>query len=183
MRAAGLSQFDLARPGLMLAALGAALLAVLSAYLLPAATRSFKDLTFEVRNKYASAVLQKLTGIRFRDRDKLKAGIESGTEATQGAERSSEKCEVRWNLKRLVIKHILKLIENDPGIDRFQLSEGEVVKSGDGPDQRALQGVHVGIRREKAETGERNKDLVVIALDDTEKDQSNVILERRKEPL
>jgi lipopolysaccharide export system permease protein len=61
MRAAGLSQLGLAKPALILATIGAALLFVLSAYLLPAATRGFKDLQFEIRNKFVSSVIQEGT--------------------------------------------------------------------------------------------------------------------------
>src|SRR5215469_7590583 len=46
MRAAGVSQFALARPALLLGALGAGVLLMLSLYLLPAANRGFKDLQF-----------------------------------------------------------------------------------------------------------------------------------------
>lgn len=58
MRAAGLSQMGLARPALILGTLGTLALFVLSAWLLPAANRAFKDLQFEIRNKFVSAVLQ-----------------------------------------------------------------------------------------------------------------------------
>jgi lipopolysaccharide export system permease protein len=58
MRTAGLSQISLARPALLLAGMGALLLLVLAAYLLPFANREFKDLQFEVRNRYASALIQ-----------------------------------------------------------------------------------------------------------------------------
>jgi lipopolysaccharide export system permease protein len=61
MRAAGLSQFDLAKPAILLGAIGILALLSLSAYFLPAANRNFKDLQFEIRNKFASAVLQEGT--------------------------------------------------------------------------------------------------------------------------
>jgi lipopolysaccharide export system permease protein len=61
MRAAGLSQLDLAKPALLLGGLGVAALLSLSVYFLPAANRNFKDLQFEIRNKFASAVLQEGT--------------------------------------------------------------------------------------------------------------------------
>ncbi len=61
MRAAGLSQFGLAKPALALSALGMLLLFSLSAYFLPAANRAFKDLQFQIRNKFASAVIQEGT--------------------------------------------------------------------------------------------------------------------------
>jgi lipopolysaccharide export system permease protein len=61
MRAAGVSQLALAKPALLLGAIGACVLMVLSLYLLPAANRGFKDLQFEIRNKFASSVLQEGT--------------------------------------------------------------------------------------------------------------------------
>ena len=58
MRTAGLSQMSLARPALMLAGMGALTLLVLAAYLLPFSNREFKDLQFEMRSRYASALIQ-----------------------------------------------------------------------------------------------------------------------------
>ncbi len=61
MRAAGLSQFGLARPAFILSGIGAAALLTLSVYFLPTANRAFKDMQFEIRNKFVSAVLQEGT--------------------------------------------------------------------------------------------------------------------------
>jgi lipopolysaccharide export system permease protein len=61
MRAAGMSQFGLAKPAFILSGIGVAILFALSAYFLPAANRAFKDLQFEIRNKLVSAVLQEGT--------------------------------------------------------------------------------------------------------------------------
>ena len=58
MRATGVSQIALARPALILAGLGVLTLLALSTYLLPAANREFKDLQFEIRNRFASALIQ-----------------------------------------------------------------------------------------------------------------------------
>lgn len=58
MRASGLSQITLARPALILAGAGALMLLALSTYLLPAAFREFKDLQFEIRGRFASALIQ-----------------------------------------------------------------------------------------------------------------------------
>src|SRR6266446_7055986 len=52
MRAAGLSQFGLAKPAFILSGIGAAALLTLSVYFLPTANRAFKDLQFEIRNKF-----------------------------------------------------------------------------------------------------------------------------------
>jgi lipopolysaccharide export system permease protein len=58
MRAAGMSQAALARPALIAGACGFAALMSFSVYFLPAANRSFKDLQFEIRNRFASVLLQ-----------------------------------------------------------------------------------------------------------------------------
>ncbi len=58
MRAAGMSQTDLARPALITGAVGMAMLLSMSVYFLPAANRAFKDLQFEIRNRFASVLLQ-----------------------------------------------------------------------------------------------------------------------------
>src|SRR4029077_11908841 len=61
MRAAGLSPFVLARPVFILAGLAFLVLMSLSAYFLPASNREFKDLQFEIRNRFVSALLQEGT--------------------------------------------------------------------------------------------------------------------------
>jgi lipopolysaccharide export system permease protein len=61
MRAAGMSQFGLAKPAFILGGFGVAILLSLSAYFMPTANRAFKDLQFEIRNKFVSAVLQEGT--------------------------------------------------------------------------------------------------------------------------
>jgi lipopolysaccharide export system permease protein len=61
MRAAGMSQFGLAKPAFILSGIGVTILFALSAYFLPTANRAFKDLQFEIRNKFVSAVLQEGT--------------------------------------------------------------------------------------------------------------------------
>ncbi len=58
MRAAGMSQAALARPALITGAIGMTVLLSLSVYFLPAANRAFKELQFEVRNRFASVLLQ-----------------------------------------------------------------------------------------------------------------------------
>jgi len=58
MRASGLSQMTLARPALLLAVAGAIALLALSTYLLPASFRAFKDMQFEIRGRFASALIQ-----------------------------------------------------------------------------------------------------------------------------
>jgi len=58
MRAAGMSQTALARPALLAGAFGFAVLLSFSVYFLPQANRSFKDLQFEIRNRFASVLLQ-----------------------------------------------------------------------------------------------------------------------------
>ncbi len=58
MRAAGLGPLVLARPVFILAGLAFVVLMSLSAYFLPASNREFKDLQFEIRNRFVSALLQ-----------------------------------------------------------------------------------------------------------------------------
>lgn len=58
MRAAGVGPLALARPALITGALGMLFLFALTLYLLPAANRSFKDLQFEIRNRFASILIQ-----------------------------------------------------------------------------------------------------------------------------
>ena len=58
MRAAGLSQARLAMPALLLGAIGTVLLFGLVSYLLPAINREYKDLQFEIRNRFSSALIQ-----------------------------------------------------------------------------------------------------------------------------
>jgi lipopolysaccharide export system permease protein len=58
MRAAGLSPFSLAKPVLALAAIAFLVLLALSTYFLPVASRDFKNLQFEIRNRFVSSLLQ-----------------------------------------------------------------------------------------------------------------------------
>ena len=58
MRAAGLGPLALARPVYILAGGTFFVLLALSAYFLPASNREFKDLQFEIRNRFVSALLQ-----------------------------------------------------------------------------------------------------------------------------
>jgi lipopolysaccharide export system permease protein len=68
MRAAGLSPIRLAYPALLLATGATAVLFAFSAYLLPASNRAFKDLQFEIRNQFVSAVIQEGTFTPISDR-------------------------------------------------------------------------------------------------------------------
>jgi lipopolysaccharide export system permease protein len=58
MRAAGISPFGLAKPVLELAGVAFLVLMLLSVYFLPASSREFKDLQFEIRNRFVSSLLQ-----------------------------------------------------------------------------------------------------------------------------
>lgn len=58
MRASGMSQWALARPALLLGAAGMVALYAMAFYFLPASNRGFKDLQFEIRNKFATALIQ-----------------------------------------------------------------------------------------------------------------------------
>ncbi len=68
MRAAGLGPLALARPVFVLAGIGFIALMSLSAYFLPASNRAFKDLQFEIRNRFVSALLQEGTFTNFSDK-------------------------------------------------------------------------------------------------------------------
>jgi len=61
MRAAGLSPMVLAKPVLILAGLAFIFLMSLSLYVLPVANRAFKDLQFEIRNRFVSSLIQEGT--------------------------------------------------------------------------------------------------------------------------
>jgi lipopolysaccharide export system permease protein len=68
MRAAGLSPFSLAKPVLALAGIAFVGLMLLSAYFLPASNREFKDLQFEIRNRFVSSLLQEGTFTTISDK-------------------------------------------------------------------------------------------------------------------
>jgi lipopolysaccharide export system permease protein len=61
MRAAGLSPLALAKPVLILAAIAFAVLMSLSAYVLPVTNQAFRDLQFEIRNRFVSSLIQEGT--------------------------------------------------------------------------------------------------------------------------
>lgn len=58
MRAAGIGPTGLARPALIAGLAGMVVLYALTLFLLPAANRTFKDLQFEIRNRFASVLIQ-----------------------------------------------------------------------------------------------------------------------------
>jgi lipopolysaccharide export system permease protein len=68
MRSAGLSPLALARPVMILAGIGFLALISLSAYFLPASNREFKDLQFEIRNRFVSSLLQEGTFTNISDK-------------------------------------------------------------------------------------------------------------------
>jgi len=61
LRAAGFSQLQLARPALLLGLVAMLVLYGISLYLLPASFRTFKDLQHQIRNDYATVLLQEGT--------------------------------------------------------------------------------------------------------------------------
>jgi len=75
MRAAGVSPMSLAGPALITGLIGTVLLYSLSLYLLPAANRAFKDLQFEIRNRFASVLIQ--DGVFNMLSDKLMVYVQS----------------------------------------------------------------------------------------------------------
>jgi lipopolysaccharide export system permease protein len=68
MRAAGMSPFALAKPVLLLAGIAFLLLMSVSAYFLPASNREFKDLQFDIRNRFVSSLLQEGTFTQISDK-------------------------------------------------------------------------------------------------------------------
>src|ERR1700682_2069380 len=68
MRSVGLSHLALARPVLILAGIAFLMLMSLSAYFLPASNRAFKDLQFEIRNRFVSSLLQEGTFTNISDK-------------------------------------------------------------------------------------------------------------------
>jgi lipopolysaccharide export system permease protein len=68
MRSAGLSHVALAKPVLMLAGIAFLMLMSLSAYFLPASNRAFKDLQFEIRNRFVSSLVQEGTFTTISDK-------------------------------------------------------------------------------------------------------------------
>ena len=68
MRAAGLSPMALTRPVLILAAVAFAILMSLSLYVLPVTSRAFKDLQFEIRNRFVSSLIQEGTFTTISDK-------------------------------------------------------------------------------------------------------------------
>ncbi len=58
MRAAGMSEAGLARPAILAGLIATVLLYALSLEIVPAANRAFKDLQFEIRNRFASVLVQ-----------------------------------------------------------------------------------------------------------------------------
>jgi lipopolysaccharide export system permease protein len=68
MRSVGLSHLALARPVLILAGIAFLMLMSLSTYFLPASNRAFKDLQFEIRNRFVSSLLQEGTFTTIADK-------------------------------------------------------------------------------------------------------------------
>src|SRR6266436_3155500 len=68
MRSSGLSQLALAKPVLLLAGIAFLVLMSLSVYFLPASNRAFKDLQFEIRNRFVSSLIQEGTFTTISDK-------------------------------------------------------------------------------------------------------------------
>src|SRR5207244_711364 len=58
MRAAGVSEEGLARPAILTGFIAMAVLFALSLEIVPAANRAFKDLQFQIRNQFATVLVQ-----------------------------------------------------------------------------------------------------------------------------
>jgi len=68
MRSAGLSHLALSKPVLLLAGIAFSVLMSLSTYFLPASNRAFKDLQFEIRNRFVSSLIQEGTFTTISDK-------------------------------------------------------------------------------------------------------------------
>jgi len=68
MRSSGLSHVALAKPVLMLAGIAFLVLISLSVYFLPASNRAFKDLQFEIRNRFVLSLIQEGTFTTISDK-------------------------------------------------------------------------------------------------------------------
>jgi lipopolysaccharide export system permease protein len=68
MRSCGLSHVALAKPVLILAWIAFLVLMALSVYFLPASNRAFKDLQFEIRNRFVSSLVQEGTFTTISDK-------------------------------------------------------------------------------------------------------------------
>src|SRR6202047_3169608 len=68
MRSSGLSHVALAKPVLMLAGIAFLVLMSLSVYFLPASNRAFKDLQFEIRNRFVLSLIQEGTFTTISDK-------------------------------------------------------------------------------------------------------------------
>lgn len=68
MRSAGLGPLALAKPVMMLAGIAFLFLMSLSLYVLPVANRAFKDLQFEIRNRFVSSLIQEGTFTTISDK-------------------------------------------------------------------------------------------------------------------
>lgn len=73
MQSAGLSPLALARPVLALAGIAFLVLMSLSVYFLPVANRAFKDLEFEIRNRFVSSLVEEGTFTTIADKITLYA--------------------------------------------------------------------------------------------------------------
>jgi len=58
MRSAGVSQTGLARPAILVGLAATAVLYALSLWIVPASNRAFKDLQFQIRNRFATVLVQ-----------------------------------------------------------------------------------------------------------------------------
>ena len=67
MRAAGIGPIALAKPVMALAGIAAVVLLAMSVYFLPASNREFKDLQFEIRNRFVASLLQEGTFTNISD--------------------------------------------------------------------------------------------------------------------
>jgi lipopolysaccharide export system permease protein len=119
MRSAGLSQWALARPGIMLGVIAMTANLILNIWIVPVTSRAFREYQFELRNKVAAFLLQEgvftaisdqlTVYVRSRDRDGTLHGImveddrQAHTQATILAE--SGRLVAQGNVPRVLLEN------------------------------------------------------------------------------
>jgi lipopolysaccharide export system permease protein len=155
MRSAGLSQWALARPGLMLAAIAMGASFVLNLWVVPATSQAFREYQFELRNKVAAFLLQEgvftaisdqlTVYVRTRDTDGTLHGImveddrQTNTQATILAE--SGRLLATGDTPRVLLENgSREEIDSKTGrLDVLTFAEDTVdLASGHGPDSQRI---------------------------------------------
>ncbi len=147
LRAAGLSQISLARPGLIAGALVCVAMAFLNLYLLPASYREFKDLQHAIRSDYSNILLQE--GVFNSIGDGITVFIRERGSAGE-------------------LRGILVHDSRDPAKQVTMMAErGALVRSDDGPRVILLNGNRQNVDRDKGELSLLYFDRYVVEISGT----------------